>query len=144
MERALTSRWDFAVDWWQMNSGAYFDDGLILPYVVLHGTPDPSGSAPTPVMVGPASLQRCRFGITTPDEFRSILKDQMPPEYSRGVFLEHLRTVQSWEPQQKVGRFSGTVNGIKEEFDYRRILFPVRLKNGSVAVATLSEEIRIH
>ncbi len=129
------------IDWWRATSGVFINVEQILPHVVLHKVPDAVDLAPTPLLIGAASLQARVIGSHDPAEYRRQLVDQWD-EFSASVVEEQRKVADRGAPDQAVGRFSEGEN--KPSFDYSRLLLPVRTTTGQRILIAYTTQINVN
>lgn len=128
------------IDWWRTNSGVFINVEQILPHVVLHKVPDAADLAPTPLLMGPASLQASVVGSHDPAEYRRQLID-LWDEFSASVVRKQRMVADLGEPDLAVGRFCEGEN--KPSFDYSRLLLPVRTTTGQRMLMAYTTKISV-
>ena len=128
-------------DWWRLNSGTFQNLDEILPFIVLHKSPNATDLAPTPLLLGVQSLQAKVIGTHNPDAFREKLSRSWVG-YSARVIDAHRRVTAAGAPEIADGLFPERLTGAG--FAYRRGLFPVTTTTGQRMLMTYTTEITLH
>lgn len=128
-------------EWWRLHGGEWVNLDEVLPFVVLHKQPDPTDLAPTPMLLGPMSLQAKVIGTNNPAAFREKLSRSWA-DYAANVIDAHRRVTETGVPEISSSVFPKQLTG--SGFAYRRGLFPVRTTTGQRMLMTYTSEITTH
>ena len=134
------NRTDQFIEWWRTQSGKFINIEQILPYVVLHKVPDATDRAPTPLLIGPASLQSTVIDSHDPQVCREHLVEKWGA-FSADVVVKQRLVADRAEPDLTVGRFSET--GARKHFDFSRLLLPVRTTTGQKMLMAYTSAISV-
>lgn len=136
----MIERTEIILEWWKANQGYLVGVENVLPHVVLHQAPEPTDDLINPLLLGANSLQREIIGSTSPTAFREELS-KMPISYNAQALRSQKKTVESWHPNLAQGQVELCCG---QRLAYRRLILPVRLKNGARMIMTFSEQMTLH
>lgn len=128
------------IDWWRSTSGLFISIEQVLPHIVLHKVPDASDQAPTPLLMGPASLQATVIGSHDPEIYREHLVQKWDA-FSANVVKQQRVVADKGEPDLAVGRFAESEVG--QQFDYSRLLLPVRTSTGQRLLVAYTTQVNV-